>query len=148
MLLPVTEIPSTVVTASRSTCPEAVTVSPPPSVTAFSETAAPVIVRSSSFFVPPAAPESVTSPVAASSVSDSPPTVLPFTVELNVMSPSVELPSVSIVMSAPTITARAKVRSVPSTVISPFSVVVLPAVCISVRRTLQRDRSQRHGPRP
>ena len=83
MLLPVTEIPSTVVTASRSTCPEAVTVSPPPSVTAFSETAAPVIVRSSSFFVPPAAPESVTSPVAASRRQRLPAyPSCPFTVEL------------------------------------------------------------------
>ena len=85
--------------------------------------------------MPPTAPESVTAPPSASSVSDCEPAVAALIVELkSVMSPSVESlsPSVSIVTSAPRTTARAKVRLLSSTVMSPFSVVVLPAVCVSV----------------
>ena len=82
MFVPFTEIAPLACTEAKSTCPAFVT------------------VRLASFVVLPTAPESVTVPVSASRVS----VCAPCTVEVNVMSPSVPVPSLS--LSTLTLAAR------------------------------------------
>ena len=100
MFVPVTEIAPLDVTDARSTW------------------AAFVTVRLFSFFVPPTAPESVTEPPSASSVSDCEPAVAASIVELKLMSPS----DVSLSASLSTLTSVVR-STAPVKVMSPSSLL-------------------------